>query len=54
MSRCATMWSPLFTSARIDVVIADIPDANSSAASVPSNSAIADSATVCVGFPYRV
>ncbi len=40
---------PLLTSARIDVVIAAMPEENRSAASVPSSSAIADSATVCVG-----
>ena len=53
-SRCATMWSPLFSKASTGVVIAAIPEANNSAASAPSNSAMAASATVCVGLPYRV
>ena len=45
------MWSPAFTSARIDVVIAAMPEENKSAASVPSSSAMAFSAAVFVGLP---
>jgi hypothetical protein len=43
------MWSPAFTSERIEVVIAAMPEENSSAASVPSSSAMAFSATVLRG-----
>ncbi len=45
------MWSPAFTSASTVLVIAAMPDENTSAASVPSNSAIAFSTTVWVGLP---
>jgi len=40
-----------FTSERIEVVIAAIPEENNRAASAPSSSAMAFSTTVLVGLP---
>ncbi len=54
MLRCATMCSPLPTSASTVVVSAPIPDANTRPASARSSVATASASSTWFGFPWRV